>query len=278
MEGKISTKRYGKSSSSLLNQKISFFEENEQYVKKQRKVALIYKKQPKRTNCKNCNNKIASSSVDFIKDGIGYVICNCCSHLNGIYEDSDKFCKAVYTTDSGKDYAENYKSEDIDSYNYRVASIYFPKAEFLHTSLLNNNINPFDLKYFDFGAGSGYFIAALKKIGLKNVSGTDISKFQVNFGNAMLGENALNIHNIKDTAIMLRETESQVISMIGVLEHLQHPREVLRELKHNNNVKFLYISVPIFSLSVYLEILSPEVFHRQLHGGHTHLYTRPTAK
>ena len=29
----------------------------------------------------------------------------------------------------------------------------------------------------------------------------------------------------------------------------------------------------MFSLSVFLEILSPEVFHRVLHGGHTHLYT-----
>lgn len=47
----------------------------------------------------------------------------------------------------------------------------------------------------------------------------------------------------------------------------------MNELKYNDNVKFLYISVPTFSLSVYLEIFSPEIFHRQLHGGHTHLYT-----
>ena len=47
----------------------------------------------------------------------------------------------------------------------------------------------------------------------------------------------------------------------------------LKELKDNDNVKFIYLSIPTFSLSVYLEIISPEVFHRQLSGGHTHLYT-----
>ena len=61
--------------------------------------------------------------------------------------------------------------------------------------------------------------------------------------------------------------------MIGVLEHLQHPREALREISENPNIKYFFISVPTFSLSTYLEILSPDIFHRQLAGGHTHLYT-----
>ena len=266
------TKRYGKSSSSLLNQKTSFFEENEQHYKKQQKLTSIYIKQPTRTICKNCNNKMASSA-DFIKDGIGYLLCSHCHHLNGMHEDTDEFCKALYTADSGEEYAEVYNSENIDSYNYRTASIYLPKSEFLYTSLLSESINPHDLSYLDLGAGSGYFVAALKKIGLNNVTGTEVSKSQVTFGNAMIGENALKTHNIDDTAGILQETKSQVVSMIGVLEHLQHPREVLKELKQNDNVEYIYISVPTFSLSVYLELMSPEVFHRQLSGGHTHLYT-----
>jgi hypothetical protein len=89
----------------------------------------------------------------------------------------------------------------------------------------------------------------------------------------MLGENLLKIHNMQDTTKILHACKSQVVSMIGVLEHLQNPREALTALKHNKNVRFLYILVPTFSLSVYLEILSPEIFHRQLTGGHTHLYT-----
>jgi hypothetical protein len=267
------TKRYGKSSSALLNQKTSFFDENEILVKMQQQIASIYKKQSKRINCKNCDNKLEVSSADFTKSGVDYVLCSHCHHLNGIYEDTDEFCRAIYTADSGEEYAKNYKSENRDSFNYRTASLYLPKAEFLYTSLLDNQSDPHDLEYFDFGAGSGYFVTALKKIGLKNVSGTDVSAFQVDLGNTMIGEKVLTLHNMKDSAKILGETKSQVVSMIGVLEHLQYPRKVLNELRNNNNVEYIYLSVPTFSLSVYLEIISPEVFHRQLQSGHTHLYT-----
>jgi len=270
----MSTKRYGKHSLPLLLQKTSFFENDGILSKKQKEIASIYKKQPKRTNCMNCAAKIDKSS-DFIKDGIGYVICSHCQHLNGIYESTEDFFTGLYSADSGEDYAKTYyKADNIDDYNYRSASIYIPKAEFLYTSLLDNKINPHDLDYFDFGAGSGYFIAALKKLGLKNVAGTDVSKFQVNYGNAMLGEAILKTHDMKDTTKVLQACESEVVSMIGVLEHLQNPREVLKTIQRNKNVRFLYILVPTFSLSVYLEILSSEVFHRQLTGGHTHLYTK----
>ena len=45
-------------------------------------------------------------------------------------------------------------------------------------------------------------------------------------------------------------------------------------IKNNNKIKYIYLSVPVFSLSVFLEMISTDAFHRQLSGGHTHLYTR----
>jgi 2-polyprenyl-3-methyl-5-hydroxy-6-metoxy-1,4-benzoquinol methylase len=269
----MSIKRYGKSSSALLNQKTSFFEENELHLKNQKRIAAIYTQQPKRTNCKNCNDKLDTAS-DFTKDGIDYVICNQCQHLNGVHEDTTEFCKALYTEDSGATYATNYSSADLKSYNYRTAGIYLPKAEFLYTSLVANKVNPHDLNFLDFGAGSGYFVAGLKKVGLINVIGTEVSKHQVSFGNAMIGEEALQVHEMENSLRVLGETKAQVVSMIGVLEHLQYPREAMKALMDNDNVQYIYISVPTFSLSVYLEILSTEVFNRQLYGGHTHLYTK----
>lgn len=89
----------------------------------------------------------------------------------------------------------------------------------------------------------------------------------------MIGENLLKRHNIEDTNNILSETSCGLVSMIGVLEHLQSPRKALGCLQANKNVEYFYISVPIFSLSVYLEIFADNIFHRQLHGGHTHLYT-----
>ena len=125
----------------------------------------------------------------------------------------------------------------------------------------------------DFGCGSGYFVAAMKKMGFKNICGTDPSESQVGFGNAMIGELILTPHKLEDTDKLLGDAKSQVVSMIGVLEHLKRPRAAMKQLRANNNVKFIFISVPLFSLAVYLEMLSPEIYHRQLTEGHTHLYT-----
>ncbi|WP_094226527.1 class I SAM-dependent methyltransferase [Methanolobus psychrotolerans] len=264
--------QHGKSSASLVMQKKSFFIENDKHVKKQRKIADTYAKQPRRINCKNCNG-LLSQDYDFIKDMIEYKICNNCSHLNGANEDTNEFCEAIYTKDSGESYAESYEEESIEDYNRRVSSIYIPKADFLVTALINNGEHPDKLKYLDFGAGSGYFTAALKKIGLTNVFGSEVSKCQVEFGNRMNNSNTLSVHEISNTNKVLQNTDANVVSMIGVLEHLQNPREVMNYIKSNPNVSYLYISVPLFSLSVYLEMSFPNVFHRQLHGGHTHLYT-----
>ena len=270
---KVSYKQYGKPNTPLLNLKTSFFEENDLHIKKIDKIASVYKKQPKRTCCKNCDVKIDNTTYDFIKNGIEYILCENCNHLNGVYEDSSEFCDAVYIEDSGSDYSKNYMESDVDSYNYRTTSIYGPKAEFLYTSLMNNKINPHNLKYLDFGSGSGYFVSALRKSGLKNITGTEVSKTQVDYGNQMIGEDILNTHSMEDTHNILSKTKSNLVSMIGVLEHLQSPRKALKCLQENKNVEYLYISVPTFSLSVYLEIFADNIFHRQLSGGHTHLYT-----
>ena len=272
----MTSRRYGKPSLPLLLQKTSFFADNDLLARKQNEIAREYRKQPRRTCCMNCAAKM-DNSPDFVKNEIDYVICNHCLHLNGLYESTEEFCAGLYSRDSGEEYAKTfYKVDNIDKYHYRMASIYIPKAEFLCTSLLNDKTDPYGLEYFDFGAGSGYFLAALKKVGIKNVSGSDISRSQVEYGNAMMGMECLRMHDMKDTNKILRECKSSVVSMIGVLEHLQDPRAAIEALKSNSNVKYLYILVPTFSLSVYLEILSPGLFHRHLTGGHTHLYTKPS--
>ncbi|MDO6709373.1 class I SAM-dependent methyltransferase [Aliiglaciecola sp. 2_MG-2023] len=263
--------QYGKPSSALLLQKQSFFKENQSHVKKQRNIAKNYIQQPLRKNCKNCKNKLLLEN-DFIKDTIPYKICRKCTHLNGAHEDTTEFCSEVYTENDAV-YAENYEINDKSGYEYRTASIYSPKAEFLYTSLKVNNVDPNKLSYFDYGAGSGYFVSALRKLGLKDISGTEVSEYQVELANQMLEANLIQCHSINDSHLSLSNTAAQVVSMIGVLEHLQTPRIAMAALAKNKNVEYIFISVPTFSLSVYLELLDDNLFHRQLHGGHTHLFT-----
>ena len=268
----MKNKQYGKSSASLIKQKQSFFNNNDKHIAIQKKVSNIYKQQPIRLRCKNCDKPLKIEH-DFIKNGIQYKICDVCTHLNGAYEDTNDFCDAIYTEEEGKDYAQNYQVSDIEDFNYRLSSIYIPKAEFLYSSLINDNIEPHKMKYLDVGAGSGYFVGALNKIGLENISGTEVSKYQVDFGNKMIGKNYLSVHEINSTNKLFKESDANVVSLIGVLEHLQDPRGAMDSIKNNNKINYIYLSVPLFSLSVFLEIMSPDTFHRQLSGGHTHLYT-----
>ena len=61
------------------------------------------------------------------------------------------------------------------------------------------------------------------------------------------------------------------MALIGVLEHID-PTYLLKEFK-SSKLKYLYISVPALSLSVFLENVFSNVSPRVLSNGHTHLYT-----
>ncbi len=266
-------KQFGKHSGPLLKQKTSFFEDNNKHVHRQRKIAEVYKQQNFRLNCKNCD-VVLKDDVDFVKDQIGYKICGCCGHLNGIYEDSEEYCDFVYAGDSGEEYALNYEVESPSRFAYRLSSIYSPKAEFLYSSLLSSGENPHQLSYFDFGCGSGYFVGALQNMALEHVRGSEVSSYQVEFGNRMLGKELLATHGLDETLDVLKATDANVVSLVGVLEHVSNPRAVINELKLNKNVDYIYLSVPVYSLSVFIELMNDDLFHRHLHGGHTHLYTK----
>jgi len=265
-------KKFGKHSNSLINLKKSFFLENDFHVASQQKIASIYSKQEKRLQCKACGKKLIGTN-DLIKLGVGYEICPNCSHLNGVFDDSNEYCMQVYSDSEGSDYSKNYQSNDISTFNSRISSIYLPKAEFLLSSLKEIGEVPELINYFDFGAGSGYFISALQRSGIEKISGSEVSLTQVRQGEKYLGKNILKHHEMEDTIHLLSTIKADVVSMIGVLEHLQEPLEALAALKKNPHVKYLYYSVPMFGLSVMIETLRDDIFHRHLQGGHTHLYT-----
>ena len=268
--------RYGKSSEDFLPHKKSFFVENNRLLTKGVKINKLYASQPKRNKCKNCNYILGEPK--FKKLHVCYCFCERCGHLNGMSEDTADFCNSVYTDDRGVSYAELYSSKSIDSFNERTRDIYVPKAEFLKDALIYADVQPATLRYADIGAGTGYFVAAMKKIGLVDSVGYEVSDQQIEVGNSMIGSSALNKLEIDKTPELIESLEADVISMIGVLEHLQHPRLVLSALKDNKKLKFFFISVPLFSISVFFEMVFPNVFNRQLSGAHTHLYTETSLK
>ena len=69
------------------------------------------------------------------------------------------------------------------------------------------------------------------------------------------------------------EKTANCLVAIGVLEHIENPNEFLKLLK-KSKIKYLYISVPLFSLTSLVENSFENVYPRHLSGGYTHLYTK----
>jgi len=264
-------KRYGKPSAPLLSLKPHFFNENEELLQRQRDLAGLYTKEPRRLRCKACDGPI--ETVSFSKLGIDYLVCPCCGHLNGAHEDSDTFCAALYTEAGGAAYARDYSAADREAYRTRTGEIYVPKARFLADSLAAHGEDPKALAYADIGAGSGYFVSALRFLGLDTVRGYEVSETQTALANEMAGEKLVETHALDDTVALAGRIEAKVVSLIGVLEHLQQPRELLAALNANPAVSYVYISVPLFSPSVFIEAAFQDVMQRHLSGAHTHLYS-----
>lgn len=264
-------KKYGKSSLDIWDINTSFLKEDDSLLQENLRLVEIYSSQPQRMICKNCSAQL--TKILFTKQGIDYYLCENCNHLNGAYEDTDEYAKNVYLNEKTA-YASYYNSENKKSYINRVKNIYTPKATFLIDCLKNEGENYKQLGYCDIGAGTGYFVYALKhEMGLNKVIGYEISKKQVDLANKMLGAPLIKCNELEELPSILKNCESDIISMIGVLEHLNEPNKALQELADNPKVRFLYLLLPLFSYNVFFEYLNQDCFNRHLSGGHTHLYT-----
>jgi len=100
MVGSNKMTRYGKSIFDILNAKSDFFGENEKYLTETKNVWEIYKKQPQRTQCKLCGNKIGSETL-FSQHGVDFLLCERCNHINGAYQDTSDFSESVYSGGGG---------------------------------------------------------------------------------------------------------------------------------------------------------------------------------
>jgi SAM-dependent methyltransferase len=264
---KITLKKYSKSSNFYKNFKGQFFDNNDQLLEAANQQNEFYAGQPKRNSCKLCGQLIPKRT-DFISHGVDYVFCGFCGHLNGVFDDTKKYAEKIYISDSGSDYAKNYLDPN---YEERTRLIYEPKLEFLKNSF-QGSLN----SILDVGCGAGYFVAAAQLLGV-DAKGIDVSKTMVDFGNSQIKNffnkgPLLTFVDEDDFYNEIINSKEEVISAIGVIEHLREPDKFFDAFR-KSDAKYLYYSVPMFSLSVILENVFPSVFPRHLSGGHTHLFT-----
>jgi 2-polyprenyl-3-methyl-5-hydroxy-6-metoxy-1,4-benzoquinol methylase len=258
--------RYSKSSGFYLQTKRDFFASNDALLEKAEQQNAAYARQPPRLTCKICDSRLNETS-DLQQHGIQYKFCPQCGHLNGSYEDTQEFVESIYMSGQGASYAANYLDANFAK---RVGDIYVPKVEFLLEDLTAGG-----LRLLDVGCGGGYFVCAALRSGIA-AAGIDVSETMVRFGNDQI-EHLLGMRPLSscDEAGLFARTlaaEVDVVSAIGVIEHLRDPHRFFQSFRASK-ARYLFYSVPMFSLSVILENAFPGIFPRQLSGGHTHLFT-----
>jgi len=258
--------KFSKSSEAVIKNKKSFFEENERHLGYVRNVNEVYLKQPRRTVCKNCEAPIGEA--DFFSQKVPYSLCASCNHLNGLYEDTDEFANFLYKDSGGDNYKRNY----LDSYDSRVNDIYAPKVSFLLEAIAPLRQKTSPLSVLDVGCGGGHFICACERASIV-ARGVEPNQALVELAAEKIGTGKVVNCDLDDISKIIRDSGDEVVALIGVLEHLQKPREVIKAFVESE-AKYLYLQVPLFSLSVLLEHANQEVFPRQLNAGHTHLYTK----
>ncbi len=260
-------KKYSKPFGGLNSLKTTFFDNNDGMLEMADGMADVLLMQPKRTKCKICGSPLAKPL--FTSHRIGYIECEKCGHLNSECEDTDDFASKVYVED---DYSKNYSAADKESFIRRRDMIYIPKAEYLRDCLKHEGIEVSDVSILDIGAGCGYFVSAARSLGMK-AFGIDVSDSEVSYGNAMTEENWLTHIGLTDSIDHIRRSDANVLSAIGVLEHLVHLDENIDAIKNNENIRYVFASVPMFSFSSCFEVAFNNGYNRHTGGTHTHLFT-----
>lgn len=269
--------KYSKPLGELPDFKQGFIESNRIEMQKIEELSKLYTTQPIRKRCKNCDATLDyDPQYCFNKLAITYCFCNTCGHCNGAHEDTNEFCEQLYSKDFGERYASVYSSKDKERFTKRVGQIYKPKAAFLEESLEALGEPPLSLS--DFGAGGGYFVAAARDAKFKSVRGYEPSRALVDLGNKMMEDTLLINHELDEIHELVLNTEANIVSFIGVLEHLQKPRLILSNIQKNPNIKYVFLSVPLFSPAVVFESVFDHILPRHLVAGHTHLYTEESIK
>ncbi|MDA9683522.1 class I SAM-dependent methyltransferase [Prochlorococcus sp. AH-736-P10] len=268
--------KFSKSLLDISEIKKDFLSDNENLISRTKRLNEIYNNQPIRKFCKNCATKIdiQENKFDFKNHEVEYHICPECGHLNGSKEDTKEFTEYLYKSEGGTNYSSNY----LKNYNERIKKIYLPKANYLADSL-NNIAKISSYEVDDFGCGGGHFVNALFSIGIKS-RGYDISQDLISLASDFWinsefkdMKNPFKKVDSEDALIYkIKTTKSMVVCFIGVLEHLRNPEMAIKAFIESD-AKYIFFSVPLFSLSVFIENVFNNSFPRQLTPGHTHLYT-----
>lgn len=265
--------KYSKSQSGIVKKTNDYSARNDDLRAECLRINEHYALQPRRLDCKNCLGKLGEA--EFASFGCSYAMCPRCGHLNGLFEDTEAFLEHLYNESGGANYGNDFDTD----YDDRCRDIYLPKLEFLLQVLQESPVSSSATNsptVLDVGCGAGHFIRACELKGIQ-AAGLETSASLIELSRRQLRHSTVDYCSIEGIYSAIESSSRDVTSMIGVLEHLREPRRALQAFVESR-ASALFISVPLFSLSAFIEHAHGDVFPRQLGGAHTHLYTEESLR
>jgi hypothetical protein len=261
--------KFGKKSSDISKIKKNFLINNNSLLDSNLKIVEFLKKQSLRATCKNCGLTLPKK-IDCTSHNMAYKICINCTHLNSKFNDSQEFHDKIYHNEKFS-YAKNY----MQDYKLRVKNIYVPKVNFITEFLKKKKTK--NVKILDIGSGCGHFLKAChqKKI---SALGLESNLDMIKLGQKYLKKNSL-VHSTsyENSLKIIKDGKYTMISLISVIEHLERPNEIFNSFKKSKN-KYLFLSIPLFNFSAFLENAFQNVYPRHMAATHPHLYTYESIK
>lgn len=255
---------FSKKATDILKLKKNFISSNFNLIQQARAWNKFYSKQPRRKICKNCEKKL--DKAIFSSHLANYTICTFCGHFNGLNKDTKKFNQYLYKDNEGKKFSKFY----IKDYRTRVKNIYVPKLKFLKKVLKGKK------EVLEVGSGAGHFLKACEDNGVK-AKGFDVNLSMVKLGKKMLKKNEIDHFGINDIYKCVLDCKKEVLVILGAIEHLENPNLIFKNFK-KSKAKYMFISVPLISLSVFLEHSFQNFYPRVMGGVHNHLYSEQSLR
>ena len=235
--------QFGKSFQKLFVHKQQMFEDNDNMLIEAEQLMDFYQLQPARVNCKICDSSIDSLGAKIYhgKSKIEYSQCARCGHLNGLHQDTNLYMNTIYREAGGAAYGQNYKPLAQSDFDSRVNDIYLPKAQYLFdTAPIIKDPGVF----LDIGCGTGHFASALTSMGLKSVTGIDVSSTQISSARKLVAGADFGVVEPDAIGDFMDSVQPRFVSLVGVLEHLQDRQHDVVDVAETRGFPFFGMMKP----------------------------------
>lgn len=230
----------------------------------QRKVAEGHSITNTRDVCPICDSDKGQILVSVYE--YDYYECDECGHvyLNTLIDEDN--VKELYIGTENKKLQHNvYLSEDL--FDKRLEQIAAPKVQWVLDEIKTNGM------WIDIGCGTGEILYSAKKIGY-DVRGIDSDEKEIEFAKSK----GLNVFCDYVTTENANDyiSDGDVISLFNVLEHLENPKELIKNISDNIEAgTYVVIEVPRHpSISSLNNLIFSEFACRHIYPpDHMHVFT-----